>query len=267
MKSEPGTLPAPRARLAAVLRAARETVSIDTAMQALGVDRRKATRLLSQWTGQGWLTRVGPGLYVPVPLDLAGNEQVLADPWILVPTLFGQCYIGGWTAAHHWDLTEQLFNETVVFTTRRVVKKRAAAQGAIFLLHNIPAKRLFGLKTLWRGSAKVSVSDPARTLLDLLAMPESGGGIDHVTECLANFLRTKEADRDLLIRYADQFDNGAVFKRLGFIADTHLHDQMLADACRQRLTTGYAQLDPNLPGSTLATAWRVWLPAHWKEKA
>ena len=87
-------------RLAAVLRAGRETVSIDTAVQALGVDRRKAIRLLSQWTGQGCLTRVGPGLYVPVPLDLAGNEQVMADPWYFVPALFGQAYIGGWTAAH-----------------------------------------------------------------------------------------------------------------------------------------------------------------------
>jgi predicted transcriptional regulator of viral defense system len=199
VKPQSGTLPASRARLAAVLRAGRETVSIDKAVQALGIDRQKAIRLLSRWTRQGWLTRVGPGLYVPVPLDLAGNEQVMADPWILVPALFGQGYIGGWTAAHHWELTEQLFNETVVFTTRRVVKKRVTAQGAIFLLHNIPAKRLFGLKTFWRGSAKVSVSDPARTLLDLLALPESGGGIDHVAECLANYLRTKDADRDLLI--------------------------------------------------------------------
>ena len=82
-------------------------------------DRRRAAKLLSRWREQGWLRRVGHGLYVPVPLDLAGSEQVIADPWVLVPTLFGQCYVGGWTAAHHWELTEQLFNETVVFTTRR----------------------------------------------------------------------------------------------------------------------------------------------------
>ncbi len=263
MAAQSGALPASRARLATVLRAGREILSIDTAMQALGVDRRKATRLLSQWTGQGWLTRVGPGLYAPVPLELAGNEQVLTDPWVLVPALFGKSYIGGWTAAHHWDLTEQLFNEIVVFTTRRVVKKRVTSQGVVFLLHSIAEKRLYGLKSDWRGSVRVSVSDPARTLVDLLAMPETGGGIDHVTDCLTNYLRRADADRDLLIRYADQFGNGAVFKRLGFIADTRLHDQTLAETCRQRLSAGYAQLDPNLPGSALATAWRVWVPAHW----
>jgi predicted transcriptional regulator of viral defense system len=241
-------------------------VSIDIAAQALSVNRHEAAQLLSRWAGQGWLTRVGPGLYAPVPLDLAGSEQVMADPWVLVPTLFDQCYIGGWTAAHHWELTEQLFNETVVFTTQRVVKKRVTAQGAVFVLHHIPAKRLFGLKTIWRGSAKVAVSDPARTLVDLLAMPETGGGIDHVAECLSNYLHSKTADRDLLIRYADQFRNGAVFKRLGFLAETRLHDRALAEACRQRLTQGYAQLDPALPGSDLVTAWRVWVPAHWKDK-
>ncbi len=94
-------------------------------------------------------------------------------PGCLFPTLFGQCYIGGWTAAHHWELTEQLFNETFVFTTRRIAKKRVTAQGAVFLLHNVKAKRLFGLKTLWRGSAKVSISDAARTLVDMIAAPEA----------------------------------------------------------------------------------------------
>ncbi len=267
MKPETGTLPASRARLATVLRAARETVSVDIASQALGIDRHRAAQLLSRWTAQGWLRRVGHGLYVPVPLDLAGNEQIMADPWVLVPTLFGQCYIGGWTAAHHWELTEQLFNETVVFTTRRIVRKRATAQGAVFVLHNIPAKRLFGLKTLWRGSTKVAVSDPARTLIDLLAAPGTGGGIDHVAECLGNYLRHKTAARDLLIRYAEQFGNGVLFKRLGFLADTRLHDRMLAEACRARLTQGYAALDPALPGSHLVTAWRVWVPGHWKDRA
>src|SRR6267378_799930 len=181
-------LPRSRARLASVLRATNDVLSVDTAAHTLRLDRSRAAKLLSRWRSQGWLRRVGHGLYVPAPLDLAGSVQVVEDPWVLVPTLFGPCYIGGWTAAHHWELTEQLFNETIVFTTRRVVKKRVTAQGTGFILHNVPEKRLFGLKTLWRGSAKVAVSDPARTLVDLLALPETGGGIDHVAECLGNYL-------------------------------------------------------------------------------
>src|SRR5947209_7515425 len=101
-------LPRPRARLAKVLRAAREVVSVDLAAESLGMDRRSAAKLLSRWREQGWLRRIGHGLYVPVPLELSASEQVVEDPWVLVPTLFGVCYIGGWSAAHHWELTEQL---------------------------------------------------------------------------------------------------------------------------------------------------------------
>ena len=70
----------------------------------------------------------------------------------------------------------------------------------------------------------------------------------------------KTADRDLLIRYAEQFGNGAIFKRLGFLADTRLHDKHLADECRARLTQGYARLDPSLSSQKLITAWRLWVP-------
>jgi predicted transcriptional regulator of viral defense system len=265
MVRETDPLPAARARLAAVLRATKEVVSIDLTSETLGIDRRRAAKLLSRWREQGWLRRVGHGLYVPVPLDLAGNEQVIADPWVLVPTLFGQCYVGGWTAAHHWELTEQLFNETVVFTTRRIVDRRATAQGVIFLLRHIPAKRLFGLNTLWRGSTRVAISDPARTLVDMLAEPETGGGIDHVADCLRTYLGSEKGNRDPLIRYAAQFGNGAIFKRLGFLAETRLHDPELVVACRMHLTQGYARLDPSLPCPNLVTAWRLWVPTRWKD--
>ena len=111
MKKSPAQLPAARARLSTVLRAASEVVSIDIVAKSLALDRDAAAKLLSRWRQQGWLRRIGPGIYVPVPLDLAGSEQVVEDPWVLVPRLFERCYVGGWTAAHHWDLTEQLFNE------------------------------------------------------------------------------------------------------------------------------------------------------------
>jgi predicted transcriptional regulator of viral defense system len=267
MRTEKNSLPASRSRLASVLRASKEVVSIDVVAQTLAIPRRRAAQMLSRWRQQGWLRRIGAGLYVPVPLDLAGTEQLVADPWILVPTLFSQCYIGGWTAAHHWELTEQLFNETVVFTTRRITDKSVSAQGAIFLLHKVTANQLFGLNILWRGSTKVLISDPARTLVDMIAAPEVGGGIDHVADCLNAYVSGKTGDNDLLIRYAEQFGNGVVFKRLGFLAETKLHNPELANACRVRITKGYAQFDPSLPSAKLVTAWRLWVPARWKDSS
>jgi predicted transcriptional regulator of viral defense system len=258
-------LPHSRARLAAVLRASKEVVSVDIVSRALGIDRRTAAKLLSRWKDQGWLRRIGHGFYVPVPLDLSESEQVITDPWVLIPTLFRECYVGGWTAAHHWELTEQLFNETLVFTTRRIVQKRVTAQGTAFMLYSVSPKRLFGLKTIWRGSTQLSISDPARTVVDMIAVPQVGGGIDHVADSVSAYLRTKSASRDVLIRYAQEFNNGAIFKRLGYLAETRLRDTKLAEECRSRLTEGYARFDPTLPPEKLATAWRLWLPAVKKQ--
>src|ERR1017187_363006 len=106
MRSESDPLPVSRARLAAVLRATKEVVSVDIVAQTLGINRRAAAKLLSRWKEQGWLRRIGHGLYVLVTLDLAGSEQVIADPWVLVPALFGESYIGGWTAARHLELAD-----------------------------------------------------------------------------------------------------------------------------------------------------------------
>jgi predicted transcriptional regulator of viral defense system len=255
------SLPPSRARLAAVLRASRDVITIDLAAETLGVDRHQAAKLLSRWRAQGWMRRIGPGLYVPVPLDLATSQQVVEDPWTLVPSLFGKSYIGGWTAAHHWDLTEQLFNEVLVFTTQRAPQKHAA-QGVIFSLRHSTEKRFFGLKTIWRGSTRVMISDPARTLIDMLASPDTGGGIDQVIECIATYLASENAQRTLLIDYAKQYGNGAIFKRLGYLAEKHLSDDELSAACRNNLTQGYARLDPTLSCNKLATSWRLWVPAH-----
>ena len=52
-------------------------------------------------------------------------------------------------------------------------------------------------------------------------------GIDHVSECIAAYLRSAECDHELLIRYAEQLANGAVFKRLGYLAETRLEDTEL----------------------------------------
>src|SRR5436309_15042506 len=122
MSREKLSLSEPRARLAQVLRAAHEVVSIDVVTESLGMDRRRAAKLLSRWREQGWLRRIGQGLYVSVPLDLAASEEVIADPWVLIPTLFGQCYIGGWRASPSSAISEEAVNKTLVLTSRRRLK-------------------------------------------------------------------------------------------------------------------------------------------------
>src|SRR5579872_4445170 len=118
-------IPRGRAQLSQVLQRAGELISVDAVTDALKVDRRGATRLLARWAAQGWIKRLRRGLYTPVPIASLGQTQVLDDPWVIVPSLFGPAYIGGWTAAEHWDLTEQIFRSVCVLTTRPVQIGRA----------------------------------------------------------------------------------------------------------------------------------------------
>ncbi len=246
-----------------MIRASGDVIRIDDVVGALSVDRTAASKLLSRWTEQGWLRRVAQGNYVSASLDLLESEHVLEDPWVLVPALYAPAYIGGRTAAEHWDLTEQLFRDIVVMTTQPVREKHQARHGAQFTLYHIAKKKLFGTKPVWRGQTKVLVSDVHRTIADMFDDPALGGGIQHVADCLDAYLKRSNRNDDALIEYAEALENGAVFKRLGFLAERNPEAASLAGACRARLTKGNAKLDPALQCSRLVTRWRLWVPPSW----
>ncbi len=256
-----------KSRLAAVIMAAGDVVHIDDVEATLDVSRIQAAKLLSRWAGQGWVRRVGPGAYVPVELTLRDSAQVVEDPWVLVPALFDPAYIGGRSAAEHWDLTEQIFRDILVFTAVPVRHKIVESQGAVFTLKHIKEERMFGTKTVWRGQTRIAVSDIHRTIIDMLDDPAIGGGIQHVADCFAQYVQRKDFDPRLLIDYANRLGNGAVFKRLGFLAERNPRSDVLIDAAKLRLTKGYAKLDPALDCTKLVTRWRLWVPRSWAERA
>jgi len=254
------SLPTGRARLAAVIKAAGDIVHIDDTAQTLGISHTQAAKLLSRWAAQGWLRRVGTGAYAPVQLELLDAETVVPDPWILVPVLFAPAYIGGRTAAEHWDLTEQIFRDIVVFTARPVRVKTVERQNAIFTLKHVRDELIFGSKPVWRGQSKLAVSDIHRTIIDMLDDPATGGGIQHVVDCFDQYMKRQDCDLDKLVNYADRMGNGAIFKRLGFLAERYPRGKLLMEASKDRLTKGYAKLDSALDCSRLVTRWRLYVP-------
>ena len=256
-------IPKGRRRLAAVVRAAGDIVHIADAQRVLDVSRSDAAKLLSRWSGQGWLRRVGPGAYAPVGLAALGSQRVLDDPWVLVPALYDPAYIGGRTAAEHWDLTEQIFRDIVVMTGRPVRARTQDRHGATFTLRHTRPDMIFGTRSVWRGTTRIAVSDVHRTIVDMLDDPHLGAGIQHVADCLASYFDCRDRDDDRLVAYADRLGNGAVFKRLGFLAERGSDSTDLVIACRERLTQGNAKLDSVLPCRRLVTRWRLFVPESW----
>jgi predicted transcriptional regulator of viral defense system len=210
---------------------------------------------------------VGRGTYIPVSLDAMGGERVLDDPWVLVPALYAPAYIGGRTAAEHWDLTEQIFKDTVVVTGQIFRNKHQERHGASFTLKHIKPAKIFGTKPVWRQQTKVAVSDVHRTIIDILDEPALGGGIQHVSECLSAYLARSDRSDQRLIEYAEHLGNGAVFKRLGFLAERDQRGGKLSELCKPRLTQGVAKLDPALACPRLIAKWHLRIPQSWASGA
>ncbi|MFQ5681912.1 MAG: type IV toxin-antitoxin system AbiEi family antitoxin domain-containing protein [Candidatus Binatia bacterium] len=253
-----------RERLALVLRGTTGTISVEDTSKILSIPANTAGKMLSRWRKNGWLSRVRRGLYVPVPLESQTADVPLEDPWIVADRLFSPCYIGGWSAAEHWGLTEQIFRTIVVMTTRTPRDQSPKLKGTSFLLRTILKKALFGLKPVWRGRVKVSVSDPTRTVLDMLHTPRLGGGIRSTVDILISYLKSDSKNTSQLLEYAERLDNGAVYKRLGFLLERFVSEETeLIGECHCRLTKGNAKVDPSLSADRLVTKWRLWVPEHW----
>lgn len=256
-----GISAASRQQLSRLLRDSPTVVTPTMAATTLELPNAVAARRLASWSRSGWLARVRRGTYVPVPIESASSDIALDDAWAVATAMFAPCYIAGWSAAEHWGLTEQMFRSICVVTSTRPRDRKPALRKAHVELHTVSAARFFGLKAVWRGSTRVQVSDPARTILDMLADPALGGGIRHVSDMLGSLLNDFPSDVPKLSAYAIQLDVGAVFKRLGYLLQRDHPDQsMLIHTCRERLSSGYAKLDPARKADRLVTAWRVWVP-------
>ena len=123
---------------------------------------------------------------------------------------------------------------------------------------------MYGLKPVWKGEVKMLVSDPTRTLIDILNDPALGGGIRPTVDVFRAYISSQYFDAKLMINYAQKLRNGAVFKRLGFILERVLPTEKEAiSACQKAITKGNAKLDPNLPAERLITKWKLWVPENW----
>ena len=72
----------------------------------------------------------------------------------------------GGAPANTWDLTEQIFREVVVITSKPVRPRRGEIGGARYLARVVAPKQLFGTRRAWRGQTPVDVSDPSRTVIE-----------------------------------------------------------------------------------------------------
>ncbi len=254
-----------REKIALLLRNSGPVFSVDHCASVLEMENNAAARQLANWTRQGWLKRIKHGFYAPIPIDTVSSEQVLEDVWVIVPTLFAPAYVGGWSAAEHWGLTEQIFSSICVLTSKPIKSRNEVIQGQNFSLKKIQKENFFGLKTLWKGSVKINISDPHRTVADMLDDPNLGGGISHIEKCLINYLESSHFNQEFLLSCLEKIGNKTAFKRLGFLLEGLDEKKYLSliKVCEKNLSKGNSKLDSKYQDLRISTKWKLLIPKNW----
>jgi len=257
-----------RRRLSEVLRKVKGgSINSKNVAKSLDVSTKQARRFLASWAANGWLCRLRQGVYVSVEIAASSADQSLIDPWIVANDLFAPCYIGGWSAAQHWGFTEQIFESTLVMTSRHINGKNQTAGALTFFLKKLKAEKMFGLKSAWKEQQKVQVSDPHKTIIDMFDDPSLGGGMRSLIDFFQQYLASSHFNANILFEYAAKMNNKSIFKRLGFVlSKISPNATALIEHCRKNISQGNSQLDPHLRGNRLVKKWGLWIPENFEKQ-
>eukprot|EP01132_Coremiostelium_polycephalum_P000294 gene294-383_t len=217
-------------------------VHINDAQKAFNIPREQTSRLLYRLAKQGWIRKIQNGLYRVVALEASDSSLTDESPWLISNQLFNPCYIGCWTAANHWGLTDQLFLDTWVVTSEKVFVKKRVVADHHFILRQVPTSHFFGLTYEWIENNKIAMSDPHKTVLDFLSFPEAFSS-QSMIDILKGYLVSRQKDISILSDYSKNITNKAVLKRLGFLLEyLHADAYDLIEYCSKNKSKGNSRL-------------------------
>ena len=234
--------------------------------KTLSLPQTESARLLARWCNAGWVKRIKRGMYWPIALGDDPEWQV-EDDWLVVDRAFSPGYIGGFSAIKHWDFTEQLFMTTFYVTVKPVVSREVVLGSYRFKLKTIKPYKMFGTKMVWRERVKIKVSDPSKTIIDLLDDPHLGGSMRVVQDFFIEYWDSEHRDLKLLIRYGKRMRNRTIFKRLGFLlALNKLVDNRTIKSLQNKISAGYSAFDPSVKGKFFIRKWNIKVSTMWKKE-
>jgi predicted transcriptional regulator of viral defense system len=199
----------------------------------------------------GWLVPLRRGLYA---LSSTVPGATPAHEFEVAMHLVTPAAISHWSALHHHGLTEQAPRKVFVLTTtKHPIPRRSGAKGRIggypigetvYQFVQVKPERFFGTEKTWVNDARVTITDPERTLLDGLSMPDYCGDFAEVLHAFES--RGDKLNVKRIIDYALKID-AATAKRLGWVIEKQGVDPAQLERLAQIPVKGYRILDPTGP--------------------
>lgn len=219
----------------------------------VGMRENYVLEALHHLAKNGWIVPLKRGLYAissTVPAVSPVHEFEIAM------ALVSPAAISHWSALHYHGLTEQIPRRIFVLTKAgssvpktRGKKSNKAETGypvgeVLYQFIQVKPERYFGIEKVWVGESKISITDPERTLLDGLAMPNYCGDYGEVLHAFE--VRGNSLDFDRIIEYALKLDI-AIAKRLGWVLERQGVDPARLSPLAELPVKGYRKLDPSGP--------------------
>jgi len=199
-----------------------------------------------------WIVSIKKGIYAMGPA-LLGNTHL--HEFEIAMALVEPAAISYWSALQYHGLTDQVPRIIHILTTANAPRIRNKTksttscyevEGITYQFTKVRPDRFFGIQKVWIGEARVSITDPERTLIDGIQKPQNCGDLSEVINAF-KMLGTK-LDLKKIIDYALKLDTATV-KRLGWIlSELHFPDTDLKKL-KEIAIKGYRKLDPTRPAS------------------
>lgn len=213
----------------------------------LGLEEPSTRSLVRKLVDRGVAARLKAGLFILIPFELGREREYMGNPLIVARELAGgkdYFFSHGTAMEIHGMVTQP---QLVVHVTTLEQRRPIRIMGAEFRFISSGKDYFFGLTDHWATKQeKIRISDPERTVLDGLRMPEYCGGLTELARGI--WIKKQDLNDGKLVDYALKMDVGAVIRRLGYIMELYeIGSPVSRDRLRDRLTETYVNLDPLLP--------------------
>jgi len=232
-----------------------------------GLSPKHLLKLISMLDTSGRIEILKRGTYA-VKTPLYAGE---IPPFAVAAALVQPMAISHWSALAQHGFTTQLPAMVQASTPRKVItpemrngeanrpRGRAVwkALGVEIEYIHVQEKQFFGHQQIWVNNwQQVSVTDPERTALDLIARPDVFGGMSAAIEILEENLPRVEIPG--LVQVALRYNVGAVAKRLGWLLERFGVDADMLAPLQSFPVKTYYRLDPQASvGRQYNSRWHI----------